>query len=389
MNILFFSSFPINKNEGGVQQVTYLLAQSFKSKGFGVFYMCLGDGESGIQDGIKQYFLPNTKSLTSPESIYFAKQVMENNSIDFIINQTGFIEKYIEFLNVVKSNQSKLITVHHNCISCLQDNYRNIILGNSGRLSKIFKYFDYNLIWAILKFINKLKYRKSINRVIKYSDKLVLLSPKFEDELISFITNWDSSKISSIPNPIAYAPQEISPSSKENRLLYIGRIEVSQKQIDVLIRIWASLHNLFPDWHLDILGDGSKLNEMKTLSSELKCERIYFHGFEQPESFLKRAKFLLSTSAFEGFGMVLAEAQAFGVVPISFNSFSAINDVIHENSGVIVPINNEILFIKELSLLMKDEDRRKAYVDHALKNSANFQVNEISDKWIQLFNSIS
>ena len=43
------------------------------------------------------------------------------------------------------------------------------------------------------------------------------------------------------------------------------------------------------------------------------------------------------TSDFEGFGMVLIEAQARGVVPITFNCFSAINEVVENNiSGLIL-----------------------------------------------------
>ena len=37
------------------------------------------------------------------------------------------------------------------------------------------------------------------------------------------------------------------------------------------------------------------------------------------------------TSDFEGFGMVLIEAQSFGVVPLAFNCFSSIGEIIAQH----------------------------------------------------------
>jgi glycosyltransferase involved in cell wall biosynthesis len=44
------------------------------------------------------------------------------------------------------------------------------------------------------------------------------------------------------------------------------------------------------------------------------------------------------TSAYEGWGLTLTEAQQMGVVPIAFDSFGAVYDIIeNEYNGLIIP----------------------------------------------------
>lgn len=44
------------------------------------------------------------------------------------------------------------------------------------------------------------------------------------------------------------------------------------------------------------------------------------------------------TSDYEGFGMVLTEGMAFGCVPLAFNSFPSLRDIVDEGrDGFIIP----------------------------------------------------
>lgn len=59
-------------------------------------------------------------------------------------------------------------------------------------------------------------------------------------------------------------------------------------------------------------------------------ERVVFTGWQDPESFYRDASILCLTSDFEGWGMVLTEAMTFGAVPVAFNSYAAITDIIDD-----------------------------------------------------------
>ncbi len=173
--------------------------------------------------------------------------------------------------------------------------------------------------------------------------------------------------------------------NKENRILYIGRLEYAQKQANLLIDIWEKFCFDYPDWHLDILGEGSKLEELKRLAENKGLLNIHFLGFQNPESFLKKSKLLLLPSAFEGFGMVLAEAQAFGVVPVAFHCFSSIDDIVPEGTGIKVPSSDTNSFTAELKKLMENPGTLNNMAKKALENSSRFSADAVIDQWEKLF----
>ena len=59
------------------------------------------------------------------------------------------------------------------------------------------------------------------------------------------------------------------------------------------------------------------------------------------------------TSGFEGWPMVLMEAMPMGVVPIAFNSFESLQDIIsHKENGIIIPNNDMDKYVAGLKWLM-------------------------------------
>lgn len=57
--------------------------------------------------------------------------------------------------------------------------------------------------------------------------------------------------------------------------------------------------------------------------------------------------------------MVLTEAMTFGVVPVAFNSYAAITDIIDDGkNGLLIPPFSHRAFARKLGALMKDEELR-------------------------------
>jgi glycosyltransferase involved in cell wall biosynthesis len=335
INLLFVSGFAIYGNKGGVQRVTATLARAFKENKIEVKYLALQKGEMLMLDGFENHFLPNGLGLKNSENISFFKSFILNNNIHFIINQTGIFPDQVNFISNNLPNKVKLLSVHHNCISCLQESYKNIIEGSI--YGKWVALLDYPWFWNLLMKRNQAKYGAYFKNAIEKSDKFILLSESFIPELKTYINSWPKDKIKAIYNPVPFAIQPDVMRKKDNRILYVGRIEYTQKQCDLLLPMWSAIHEKFPDWHFDIVGGGSKLKELIFLSKKKKLLNIHFHGFSDPKPFLEKAKVFCMTSSFEGFGMVLVEAQAYGVVPIAFDSFSSLSSIIQDGySGIVV-----------------------------------------------------
>jgi len=388
MNILFVANFPIEDNKGGVQRVTATLAQAFLRLGHQVCYLSLGAGQTTTLNGVEQFFMPNNTSLPIIENRNFYKALLEERSIDVVINQAGIYGHVIQFLSENHQAGIKLLTAHHNCIQCLQESYRNILMGST--YAKLLKYFDFPWMWSVLLGRNKRKYGTYFREAIKKSDQLVLLSPYFIPELKTYLSSWPEHKVSAIYNPVPFEKQPQVLGHKENRLLYLGRVEYTQKQCNLLLPIWEQVQLRFPDWHFDIVGGGSKLKELKQLASDKGLRNIHFYGFTDPKPFLEKAKFLCMTSSFEGYGMVLVEAQAYGVVPIAFNSFSALPSIISQNeTGILIPPFDVPSYIEQLVRLMGNEAEQSRMAEQAQQSITKFAPETIALQWVELINTLT
>lgn len=150
-----------------------------------------------------------------------------------------------------------------------------------------------------------------------------------------------------LPVQIGYNPTHIDVptvprSDKTTHFLYIGRMANRQKRVD---RLLHAVSQVSGDWKLTMVGDGSGLKELKTLSDALNIShRIQWTGWlKNPFSHISDATALLLTSDYEGFGLVLIEALARGIPVISSNCPTG-------PSEIVKPGRNGYLFDPEDSI---------------------------------------
>jgi len=224
---------------------------------------------------------------------------------------------------------------------------------------------------------------------ILHSDRFVVLS----DSFIPLV--WASKifpkKVIAIPNPAAFSSQTLDFSKKKRELLFVGRMENAAKRVDLLLKIWAKLESKFPDWSLRLVGDGNDLPANKKLAENLGLRRVFFEGFQNPEKYYREASIFCMTSAYEGFPMVLVESAAFGCVPVAFDSFAAVRDIISDGeNGVLVPAFDLDAYAEKLAQLMSDDALRERLAQTALsKIPEKFSPQKIVQKWENLFAEIA
>ncbi len=387
MNILFFWTIPF-KNAGGVGAVTAKLAQEFIKRNFCVHYLSSGTGDSYEDYGVTQSFFPAAAASDKNAGISFFRKYITDHNIGVIINQSGIDISTLKIIDAAQLTGVKVISVHHNCITCLQENYVHIIkesLKDKIYFPLINNYFGIR----ILKYLNKKKYRVFFEYLVAKSDKLVLLSKHFIPELNTYLNHFPEEKVTGIPNPASFDIAENAESKKENRIIYVGRIEYVQKQVNLLLDLWKMISAQHPGWHFDIVGEGSALVGLKQRAINENLQNIYFYGQQDPRPFLEKAKFFTMTSSFEGFGMVLVEAQAYAAVPFAFNCFSAIEDVIKNmKDGVIIKPFDLNEYALTLSAFMKNESLRQEMAINAQRAVGKYHVEKVANNWISLFESI-
>ena len=138
-----------------------------------------------------------------------------------------------------------------------------------------------------------------------------------------------------------------------------------------------------------IVGDGPQYSYLKSLVETRNMKRVYFKGKIDSISLIDQSKILALVSTFEGLPTVFLEAIALGVIPVGYDTFPSIYDLIDDGeSGYIVPFENKEEYAKVLLKIAKNDKLRQKMAENAKKKSEKFSINEIGRIWIDIFNSM-
>ena len=189
-----------------------------------------------------------------------------------------------------------------------------------------------------------------------------------------------------IPNIIGepFENQEkINFKDKENFISFVGRLD-REKNVIALLEIFKKA-NVSNDWKLQIIGDGNeRVNLEQFVEKNQLQERIIFYGTKTSEEILKllrRSKIFGFTSLKEALPTVLLEAMFCGNAIISYNCNYGPSDIVKNNSGFLIDVNNKEDFIQKLEMLTNSDEKLEKMMESASKEAQNWKQNEILKKW--------
>lgn len=234
---------------------------------------------------------------------------------------------------------------------------------------------------------------KAYQNAYKYGDVVILLSDSYISTYREFAHLDETKKLMAIPNclPFEYTLTDTEIDAKTNRALVVGRMVDFPKRISLILKMWKTIekHPIAKDWNLDIIGDGPDLNAFKSLANKLELKRCIFHGRQDPISYYRRASLFFMASEFEGFPMTLVEAQEMGCVPVVFDTFESLKDVLTDNvNGRIVPNNDTERFIAAVIELMNSISNRQLLIKNGLKNCQHYSQKSVCERWKALIESL-
>lgn len=150
------------------------------------------------------------------------------------------------------------------------------------------------------------------------------------------------STVTRIANPLPF-PFPNAPSPRQVKtVLAMGRL-VKAKGFDVLIRAWARIAAFAPDWRLVIRGEGEERQSLATLADDLglsDCVRMPGICADVSAAYENASVFCLS-SRYEGFGLVLIEAMAFGLPIVSTNCETGPREMLRcGDNALLVPVDD-------------------------------------------------
>ena len=177
--------------------------------------------------------------------------------------------------------------------------------------------------------------------------------------------------------------EEINFKDKENLISFVGRLD-KEKNVVALLEIFKKA-NVSNDWKLQIIGDGNeRVNLEQFVEKNQLQERIIFYGTKTSEEILKllrRSKIFGFTSLKEALPTVLLEAMFCGNAIISYNCNYGPSDIVKNNSGFLIDVNNKEDFIQKLEMLTNSDEKLEKMMESASKEAQNWKQNEILKKW--------
>ena len=376
-NILFIER-ELDPNTGGVQRVTHILGEGLRNKGFNTWY-AFHDKKSDtnlISDERKLIYDINS---TQQDITEIFSCFIKNKNIDILFCQNVYT---VKMCNVYK----EIKRMHHvKIIACLHANPDRTTNKNSFRLTPIYIYIKDILKTAYYSIVGN-AFIEEMQRVYELCDRYVLLSKRFIPVFIDTVHPDDDSKISGINNPCSFLEYKAD-NVKDNTVLVVARMEEGQKRISNILMVWSLLFKKYEDWTLVLVGNGKDLTHYKEYIKTKGIERVNFIGASNKvQQYYSTGKIFLMTSIWEGLPMTLIEAQSFGCVPVAFDNFAALHDIVNGTNGVCVKSNNLKSFVIAVEDLMDHAMKLKEMSMQAIKTSRNhFDVNRILNEWCHEF----
>lgn len=386
MNILFHIDVECVPENGGIERVTSLLTKELRKRGHKVYssYTIPVEREAPRPDFDGVYLLTRNDSTT-------LTNIISENEIDVIVIQKVFRDLPWFKKAITKSgrNTKMVYTMHTrpNRTSGMNA-FRHLVFNDRSK----FAWTKIPLKILLLPQRIKQYMHRQYNWPAQYAEATVLLSSQYKDIWQQFSNNR-AERIFSIPNPLtfeSYATEE-TVSHKSKKVLIVARFSEKEKNLVEAMRIWKGIeaNPVLDEWTLDIVGDGPDRGIVEGEARRLGLKRVTFWGYRSPLPFYEQSSLYMMTSHYEGWPMTLNESGQNGCVPIVYDSFKSVHDILSNGeNGYIVPNRNREEFVRCMETLMTDDSLRTTMAVKGIEASRRFGVSEITDKWEQVFNEL-
>jgi glycosyltransferase involved in cell wall biosynthesis len=220
---------------------------------------------------------------------------------------------------------------------------------------------------------------------------VVSLARKPYEEALSYWPPWRCVHIANAVTPILISGLARPVWFHAHNLITMGRLVISEKGQDILLRAFSQIAHEFPDWGLTIIGEGP---DRKRLEAQVKAlglsAQVYFAGnLRPPFEVIAAADLFVFPSRYEAFGMALAEAMACGLPVISFDCPSGPGDIIRPGvDGLLIPSGDIPALAKAMCQLMSDSKIRMRMALRAPEVCNRFGFDRIINQWLNIIDEV-
>jgi glycosyltransferase involved in cell wall biosynthesis len=240
--------------------------------------------------------------------------------------------------------------------------------------------------WEHNHFHDDYKYANKVVDSAKNLDYLVLVSSDLQNYYSKRMAGTKCMCIH-IPNCIDSMPPKKS-SLKSKRLISVGRLSPEKGYLD-LLRIYHILYKKYPDWKLEIIGDGKEKKLLEEYIHVHNMENyVTLHGFQKKDyidRMMQDSSIYLMASHTESFGIVLIEAMSHGIPCIAMDSAEGACEVIHSGeNGYLIKNRNYDAMVKKIGDLIDNYKERVRLGENARVSVAKYTREAVGEEWFSL-----
>ncbi|KZZ83904.1 glycosyltransferase [Bacillus sp. SJS] len=357
---------------GGVEKVTIQLANSLQEKGHDLFLIDFsGKNETFYQVNreVKKNNIIKQRTVRRKiiGKIIKIKYCIEKKSIN-ILNL--YKEQTFDLINFLDKTNCDVLIVNQGVLTALIP----IIKNKIPRLKIIaWQHNEYEV------YINKYStnYINDYLSGVKLADSVICLTQADQQKFVNL-----NKQSKYIYNPLTIKEVNKISNINSKNIIFVGRLKLEQKGLDYLIKIGEKITG---DWKIIIAGDGPDKKKFLNMIKENKLEnKIILKGTlnnEELVDFYLSGAVFISTSRWEGFGLVITEAMSFGLPIISFNNNGPTEILNNGEYGVLIEKNNIDEFVVKLIELLNNPIKRMYFQKKSLRRVVDFRKENIVCTW--------
>ncbi|MFW6015506.1 MAG: glycosyltransferase [bacterium] len=218
------------------------------------------------------------------------------------------------------------------------------------------------------------------NTLVCQSKKVANFFPKYAQKKIKVIYNPINRE--SIPHALPLVRRKV--------IVGVGRL-FSQKNFSLLIESFNDIKDEFPEYILEIYGEGHLRDDLQTKIKNLGLhDRVFLMGIKKDvmKSVYDAQLFVLS-SDFEGFPNALVEAMASGLPVISTDFSTGIaREFVKKENGIVVPVGDKSSMSNAIRRILYDNDMQKRMSQKNRTIMNKLSTRKIVDIWSRVFEEV-
>lgn len=196
-----------------------------------------------------------------------------------------------------------------------------------------------------------------------------------------------------IPNPLdTSALPERFEGEREKKIIAAGRFS-EEKNFPMLIRSFARFRKEFPEYTLELYGEGGLRGQLEALCKELNVEdSVLMPGFVSDlADRMVNAAMYVSTSNHEGISNSMLEALGMGVPTIVTDCpvGGAKMFVKTDKNGVLIDMEDEDALFNAMVKIASNKEYAEKISKNAVKIREELSAEKITEKWIEVFNRVA